>query len=172
MEALVSALTEELEDIADDTESAKRSEPLHAVPSAFSEEEAGLVELLKSMQRECTHTGFSSRLLHIYHIYFIDLRPPSAPPLVLLNKEDLKNEIDTITQQSRAAYKKEMQWASELSRQLLSLYAYLFTLHYDKLELTSFRFQELITMLLCYQQFTLILLSTHLRHLSHLTTSR
>ncbi|CCM05217.1 uncharacterized protein FIBRA_07427 [Fibroporia radiculosa] len=99
-EALVSALTEELEEVADDAESAKRSKLLHPDPGVFSEKEAGLVDLLKSMQH---------------------LRPPDAPPLVLLNEEDLKNEIDIISRQSRAASRKEMQWASELSQQILSL---------------------------------------------------
>lgn len=114
-EALVSALIEETEEVADDVAGARASGSkieMDNEPQALLEAE--LTELLKGMQSKSS----DATRLPLLIMVSTDARSPDAGPLVLLDRADLVKEIQSIPQRLRNAEIREMEWASTLSGQL------------------------------------------------------
>ncbi|KAI0079846.1 hypothetical protein K474DRAFT_1658672 [Panus rudis PR-1116 ss-1] len=88
-EALISALLEELEEIADDVEKAD-------IPSSQEEEAKSEKDLLNSL-RSC----FKEHR---------ELRPAKAPPLVLLDESDVTDELEATHSRLRDAREAERNW--------------------------------------------------------------
>ncbi|EPT00401.1 hypothetical protein FOMPIDRAFT_1122783 [Fomitopsis schrenkii] len=110
-EALVSALIEELEEIADDVAgvNVKQAYLAGAHPGADGDApkkrahemlEDGLTELLKRTQ---------------------GLRPRDAGPLVLLEREDIVKELEAVRERAEGADRAEQAWASNLVPNLAQL---------------------------------------------------
>ncbi|KAJ7736864.1 hypothetical protein B0H16DRAFT_110295 [Mycena metata] len=100
--ALVGALHEELQDIVDDV-NAQESKTANAPSQAESKDvelQDGLTSLLKQLK---------------------DLRPPDAPPLVLLSQEDILSELQEVYAREEVSRREEEAWIANLLPSLRNL---------------------------------------------------
>ncbi|CAL1711490.1 unnamed protein product [Somion occarium] len=98
-EALIGALLEELEETVDDVEDAKHKR--RTMSSVPGEENPLVYEALTKVLKDNR-----------------DLRPPDAPPLVLLDGEDLTQELKAVETRLAASTRAETKWTSELPDKL------------------------------------------------------
>ncbi|KAJ7108454.1 hypothetical protein C8R43DRAFT_187702 [Mycena crocata] len=97
-QALISALREEIGDIVDDARAAKQPHELS--------DDAGDAEQTKDEQLQASLTQLLMQLK--------DLRPQDAPPLVLLNQEDILNELRSVYDQDEKSRRQEEAWVAGL----------------------------------------------------------
>ncbi|KAJ7496740.1 hypothetical protein FB451DRAFT_1386108 [Mycena latifolia] len=103
-QALVGALGEEIQDIVEDLRVAQEPLGNTDVPGAVEDAglQAGLANLLKQLK---------------------DLRPPDAPPLVLLTREDILNELRSVYEREEVSRRQEEVWTADLLPALRNLEA-------------------------------------------------
>lgn len=123
-EALVSALIEELEEIADDVAAVNvkhtnlagaRTGADGDAPKRPAREmlEDQLTELLKRTQGKLTTPGCWRRLL-LSNVECVELRPRDAGPFVLLGREDTVKELDAVRERVKAGDRAAEAWAANL----------------------------------------------------------
>ncbi|KAJ7032710.1 hypothetical protein C8F04DRAFT_1261561 [Mycena alexandri] len=103
--ALVGALQEELQDIVDDVSAQESPETTNTPSKAESKDvelQTGLTSLLKQLK---------------------DLRPPNAPPLVLLGQEDILSELQEVYAREEVSLREEEAWIANLLPSLRNLQA-------------------------------------------------
>ncbi|KAJ7188888.1 hypothetical protein C8R46DRAFT_1341532 [Mycena filopes] len=100
--ALVSALHEELQDLIEDLHAAETPKDQTPEPeeSTDAELQARLTSVLKQLK---------------------DLRPPDAPPLVLLSEDDVLNELRAVYARDALAHREEETWIANLLPSLRKL---------------------------------------------------
>jgi hypothetical protein len=119
-EALIGALIEEIEDVADDVREAKALSEVTTFDTFNDTNDqtlrSGLLNLLKSLVGMCRR--FSALVTPNFPVEY---RAADAPPLVLLDDSDITAELRSVA--SRVSISEpEGEWSSHLTGQLFALF--------------------------------------------------